>query len=88
MATPDYIAALRSKIGHDLLLLPGLTMVVLDDAERVLLIRRKDAPDRWSSSSAECWSRASSQGPPLCERCGKRPAWSPRSTSWRRGLRR
>ncbi|RJF41174.1 NUDIX domain-containing protein [Actinomyces sp. 2119] len=42
MATPDFILALREKIGHDLLWLPGVSIVVVDDDERVLLGRRSD----------------------------------------------
>lgn len=42
MPTPDFILQLRSKIGHDLLWLPGVTAVVLDDAGRVLLGQRAD----------------------------------------------
>ena len=42
MPTPEFILALRDKIGHDLLWLPGVTAVVLDDEERVLLVRRAD----------------------------------------------
>lgn len=42
MPVPDFILAIREKIGHDLLWLPGVTAVVLDDAERVLLVRRAD----------------------------------------------
>ncbi|MFT4235699.1 MAG: NUDIX domain-containing protein [Microbacterium sp.] len=45
MATPDFILALREKIGRDLLWLIGVTAVVLrgegEDAE-VLLVRRSD----------------------------------------------
>ncbi|WP_328994782.1 NUDIX domain-containing protein [Kribbella sp. NBC_01245] len=40
MPTPDFILALREKIGHDLLWLPGVTGVVFDDDGRVLLARR------------------------------------------------
>jgi ADP-ribose pyrophosphatase YjhB (NUDIX family) len=47
MATPKFILALREKIGHDLLWLTGITGVVLDDAERILLVRRADT-GRWS----------------------------------------
>ncbi|NKX53260.1 NUDIX hydrolase [Arthrobacter mobilis] len=42
MPTPDFILQLRAKIGHDLLWLPGVTAVVLDDAGRVLLCQRAD----------------------------------------------
>ncbi|TWD83700.1 ADP-ribose pyrophosphatase YjhB (NUDIX family) [Kribbella amoyensis] len=47
MATPKFILQLREKIGHDPLWLPGITAVVLDDAERILLVRRAD-DGRWS----------------------------------------
>lgn len=46
---PEYVAKMRSKIGHDLLWLPGVTSVILkEDPERpgdvplVLLVRRSD----------------------------------------------
>lgn len=42
MPTPDFVLRLREKIGHDLLWLPGVTAVVLDDRNRVLLGRRAD----------------------------------------------
>ncbi|WP_062215913.1 NUDIX domain-containing protein [Streptomyces sp. NBRC 109706] len=47
MATPDFIRDLRTRIGHQLLLLPGVTAVVLDDEGRVLLVRRAD-DGRWT----------------------------------------
>jgi 8-oxo-dGTP pyrophosphatase MutT (NUDIX family) len=47
MATPDFIRDLRSTIGHQLLWLPGVSAVVLDDQGRVLLNRRSDN-GRWS----------------------------------------
>ncbi|MEU7279867.1 NUDIX domain-containing protein [Streptomyces sp. NPDC045431] len=47
MATPDFILALRATAGHQLLFLPGVTAVVLDDLGRVLLARRADN-HRWS----------------------------------------
>ncbi|CAM5448572.1 NUDIX hydrolase [Streptomyces badius] len=37
MATPDFIRDIRATAGHQLLLLPGVTAVVLDDEGRVLL---------------------------------------------------
>jgi 8-oxo-dGTP pyrophosphatase MutT (NUDIX family) len=48
MATPDFVLALREKIGHDELWLPGVTAVVLRGAEvaggdEVLLVRRADS---------------------------------------------
>lgn len=39
MPTPAFILALRKKIGHDLLLLPGVSGVVVNDAGHVLLVR-------------------------------------------------
>ena len=42
MATPEFIVALRKKIGHDLLWLPGVSLVVVDDDGRLLLGRRSD----------------------------------------------
>jgi 8-oxo-dGTP pyrophosphatase MutT (NUDIX family) len=47
MTTPKFILDLREKIGHDLLWLTGITGVVLDDNERILLVRRADT-GRWS----------------------------------------
>lgn len=45
MPVPDFVLALRARIGHDPLWLPGVTAVVLDgdhDHPRVLLVRRSD----------------------------------------------
>ena len=47
MAISPYIARMRAHIGTDLLLLPGVSAVVRDDAGRVLLARRGDN-GRWS----------------------------------------
>lgn len=47
MATPKFILELREKIGHDLLWLTGITGIVLDDVNRILLVRRTDT-GRWS----------------------------------------
>lgn len=41
MPVPEFILRLRSKIGHDLLWLPGVTAVVIKDGS-VLLVRRSD----------------------------------------------
>ena len=41
MATPDFVLALREKIGHAPLWLPGVTAVIVRDDE-VLLVRRAD----------------------------------------------
>ena len=42
MATPDFVLGLREKIGHDLLWLPGVSIVVVDEQGRLLLGRRSD----------------------------------------------
>jgi 8-oxo-dGTP pyrophosphatase MutT (NUDIX family) len=47
MAIPEYVASLRAKVGHDLLLLPGVCALVFDPAGRVLLHRRADTA-RWA----------------------------------------
>ncbi|MCI9888889.1 NUDIX domain-containing protein [Micrococcales bacterium 31B] len=47
MPTPDYVLALREKIGHDLLLLPGVRGIVLNPEGHVLLTLRRDTK-RWS----------------------------------------
>ncbi|MER7334260.1 MULTISPECIES: NUDIX domain-containing protein [unclassified Micromonospora] len=47
MAVSPYIVKLRAHVGTDLLLLPGVSAVVRDDAGRVLLARRADN-GRWS----------------------------------------
>ena len=39
---PDFVLALRARVGHDPLWLPGVSGVVLDDDGRVLLGRRSD----------------------------------------------
>jgi len=41
MATPDFVLALRERIGHAPLWLPGVTAVILRERE-VLLVRRAD----------------------------------------------
>ena len=50
MAVPEFILRLREKIGHDLLWLPGLLMVVVDDEGRILAGRRSDT-GRWALPS-------------------------------------
>jgi ADP-ribose pyrophosphatase YjhB (NUDIX family) len=42
MPIPEFIVELRKKVGHDLLWLPGVTGLVVDDADRVLLVQRAD----------------------------------------------
>lgn len=45
MPVPEFVVALRSKIGHDPLPLAGVIAVVLDERNRVLLVRRSDSGD-------------------------------------------
>ena len=47
MPVPPFVTHLRSRVGHDLLWMPGVTAVVLDPADRVLLGRRADN-DLWA----------------------------------------
>jgi 8-oxo-dGTP pyrophosphatase MutT (NUDIX family) len=42
----EYLRALRSKVGHELLLMPSVTMIVRDDKDRILLVKIADA-DLW-----------------------------------------
>lgn len=42
MPISDYIKNLRAKIGNDLLLLPGVTAVVINERDEVLLQLRRD----------------------------------------------
>lgn len=53
MPTPDYILKLRESIGHQLLFLPGVNCVVLDEERRVLLGRRTDT-GRWALPAGIC----------------------------------
>ncbi|GLY14498.1 NUDIX domain-containing protein [Kineosporia rhizophila] len=50
MPTPEFILALREKIGHDELWLPGVTALVIDETGRVLLGQRADN-GRWALPS-------------------------------------
>ncbi len=43
MAISPYLAALREKIGHDLVLAPSATVIARDDRGRVLLVRSADS---------------------------------------------
>lgn len=47
MATPDFIREIRATAGHQLLWMPGVSTIVLDDEGRVLLGRRSDSGE-WS----------------------------------------
>jgi len=43
MSPSDYVARLRQKIGHDLLVLPSVTGLVRDKEDRILLVKHSDA---------------------------------------------
>ncbi|GIE28126.1 NUDIX hydrolase [Actinoplanes italicus] len=45
MPIPEFVLALRAKVGSDPLPLPGVIAVVLDEHGRVLLVRRSDTHD-------------------------------------------
>lgn len=56
MGASDYIRGLREKVGHDLLLLPGVTAIVVrgdGDAREILLARRSDNAE-WTPITGCC----------------------------------
>lgn len=56
MPTPEYVVALRAKIGTDLLWMPGASAYILRDAAsgpQVLLVRRSDNA-RWTPVTGVC----------------------------------
>lgn len=48
MSIPVHIARLRAAIGHDLLLLPSVSVLPVDQAGRVLLVRHTGHDDGWA----------------------------------------
>jgi 8-oxo-dGTP diphosphatase len=46
MPMSDHIANLRAKVGHDLLMSPGVAAIILDESGKILLQRRSDN-GRW-----------------------------------------
>ena len=46
MPISDYLGRLREKIGHDLVFVPSVTALVLDDRRRLLLLRHSNG-DVW-----------------------------------------
>jgi 8-oxo-dGTP pyrophosphatase MutT (NUDIX family) len=38
----DYVLRLREKVGHDLIVMPSVTVLLFDDDNRVLLVRHSD----------------------------------------------
>ncbi|QAY69250.1 NUDIX domain-containing protein [Xylanimonas protaetiae] len=47
MPIPSYVAGLRALVGHEMLWMPGVTVVVRDDVGRLLLAQRSDT-GRWA----------------------------------------
>ena len=47
MPVPEFVRELRAHVGHDPLWLSGVTAVILDEHDRVLLTRRSDT-GRWA----------------------------------------
>jgi len=39
---------MRERVGHDLLLLPGVTVLVRDDKDRILMVKQADR-EEWST---------------------------------------
>jgi 8-oxo-dGTP pyrophosphatase MutT (NUDIX family) len=42
MPIPEHVQRLRSKVGHELIFLPGVCALVINDASEILLGRRSD----------------------------------------------
>ena len=42
MAISDYLRSLRTRIGHELVLMPAVAVMVRDDDGRLLLVRNRD----------------------------------------------
>jgi len=47
MSIPAHIARLRAAVGHDLLLLPSVSVLPVDQAGRLLLVRHAGHDDGW-----------------------------------------
>jgi ADP-ribose pyrophosphatase YjhB (NUDIX family) len=48
MGIPAHIARLRAAVGHDLLLLPSVSVLPVDQAGRLLLVRHAGHHDGWA----------------------------------------
>ncbi|MDA4114336.1 MAG: NUDIX domain-containing protein [Thaumarchaeota archaeon] len=46
MPISDYLRRIRSKVGHDLLVMPSVTIIVRDDKGRILLTKNADV-SKW-----------------------------------------
>ena len=42
MAISEYLRHLRKKVGSELILTPGVTILTFDEQDRVLLVRERD----------------------------------------------
>jgi ADP-ribose pyrophosphatase YjhB (NUDIX family) len=47
VSIPAHIARLRAAVGHDLLLLPSVSVLPVDQAGRLLLVRHAGHDDGW-----------------------------------------
>lgn len=47
MPIPNYIAALRQKVGHELILVPTVVVIIRDADGRILLVHDRDC-DQWT----------------------------------------
>ncbi len=47
MGIPDFLVELRRKVGHDLMLMPGVSAIVTNDDDELLVMKRRD-DGRWS----------------------------------------
>ncbi|WP_306207229.1 NUDIX domain-containing protein [Actinoplanes sp. RD1] len=48
MGISPHVARLRAAVGHDLIQLPSVSVLVTDDAGRLLLVRHTGLPDDWA----------------------------------------
>ncbi len=48
MAIPEHVARLRAAVGHDLILLPSVSVLPVDQAGRLLLVRHAGHQDGWA----------------------------------------
>ena len=48
MAMSSHLARLRAMIGHELIQLPSVSVLVVDDHARLLLVRHAGSPDGWA----------------------------------------
>lgn len=48
MSIPEHISRLRAAVGHDLILLPSVSVLPIDQAGRLLLVRHAGHHDGWA----------------------------------------